>query len=65
MVCWLGPDICLPWWDGSKLTVVLSKVGTLCLDSPSWKDWNSLYRVLGKRIMESDETLIREIRIAF
>lgn len=33
VVCLLGPDISLQWWDGSKLNGVMSKVGTLCLDS--------------------------------
>lgn len=61
----LGPDIHLQWWGGSKLTGVMSKVWTLPLDSLSWKDWNSLYGVLEKRIMESDKTLKREIRIGF
>lgn len=64
VVCLLGPDTRLQWWDGSKLTAVMSKVGTL-LRLSSWKDWSSLYRVLGKRIMESNKTLVREIKIAF
>lgn len=65
VVCLLGPDISLQWWDGSKLTGVMSKMGTLCLDSLSWKDRNCLYGVLGKRIVELDKTLIREFRIGF
>ena len=41
---------------------VRSKVGALCLDFLSWKGWNSLYRVLGKRITDSDKTLNREVK---
>ena len=41
---------------------VRSKVGALCLDFLSWKGWSSLYRVLGKRITDSDKTLNREVK---
>lgn len=64
VVCLLGPDIHLQWWDGSKLTAVMSKVGTrLRLSIMEGLEFS--IQGLGEKVMESDKTLVREIKIAF
>lgn len=64
MVCLLGPDTHLQWWDGSKLTAVMSKVGTL-LRLSIMEGLAFSIQGLGEKVMESDKTLVREIKIAF
>lgn len=65
MVCLLGPAVSPN--DGMRASKLWcqGKVGTLGLDSLSWKELCFLCRSLGKRIADPGVILVREIRIRF